>query len=204
MWGRVTEHHRFLVRLHLDHLTQLEELIARRSVRIEEALPPLGSAVERLTTIPGLNQRVAETVLVEIGPKMDQFPSAGHLVSWAGMSPGHNASAGKRRSGHPTKGNRWRKRILVQAAWAARRTKGTDLAAQYRRLAKRRGRQRALVAGGHTRLGIIYPVLKQQTTDTELGEADLDRLDGERLTRSLVKRLMSLGHKVTLEPAPTA
>lgn len=204
LWGRVTEHHRFLLRLHLDHLTQLEELIGRVSVRIEEALSPFGAAVERLTTIPGINQRVAETVLAEIGPKMEQFPSAGHLASWAGMSPGNNESAGKRRSGHTTKGNRWLKRILVQAAWAASRTKGTYLAAQYRRLAKRRGRKRALVAVGHTLLGIIYQVLKKQTTYTELGEDYLDRLDGERLTRSLVKRLMSLGHKVTLEPAPAA
>ncbi len=204
LWGRETEPHRFLLRLHLDHLTQREGLIERLSVRIEEALRPCGAAVERLRTIPGVNQRVAETALAEIGPNMDQFPSAGHVASWAGMNPGNNASAGKRRSGHTTKGNRWLKRILVQAAWAASRTKGTYLAAPYRRLAQRRGRKRAVGAVGHTLLGIIYQVLRRQTTYAEWGEDYLDRRDRERLTRHLVKRLIGLGHEVTLEPVPAA
>jgi Transposase IS116/IS110/IS902 family len=133
---------------------------------------------------------------------MEQFPSADHLASWAGMCSGNNESAGKRRSGRITKGDRWLKRILVQAAWAASHTKGTYLAAQYRRLAKRRGRKRALVAVGHTLLVIIYHVLKRGTTYAELGADLLDRLAPERLVRRLIKRLESLGHKVTLEPAP--
>ena len=202
--GRVTDHHRFLLRMHLDHITHLEELISRMSVRIEEALAPFAEAEERLQTIPGINQRVAETVLAEIGPRMEQFPSADHLASWAGMCPGNNESAGKRRSGRITKGNRWLKRILVQAAWAASHTKNTYLAAQYRRLAKRRGSKRALVALGHTLLVIIYHVLKRGTTYKELGADFLDRLEPERLTRQLVNRLQKLGHKVTLEPAPAA
>ena len=135
---------------------------------------------------------------------MEQFPSADHLASWAGMCPGNNESAGKRRSGHTTKGNRWLKRILVQAAWAASHTKGTYLAAQYHRLAKRRGCKRALVAVGHTLLGIIYHVLKRGTTYAELGADFLGRLEPARLTRQLVKRLEALGHKVTLEPCPAA
>jgi transposase len=202
--GRVTEHHRFLLRMHLDHVTHLEELIGRLGGRIEEALAPFAEAEERLQTIPGVSQRVAETVLAEVGPRMEQFPSADHLASWAGMCPGNNESAGKRRSGRTTKGNRWLKRILVQAAWAASHTKGTYLAAQYRRLAKRRGVKRALVAVGHTLLVIIYHVLKRGTTYAELGAEFLERLEPARLTRQLVKRLEALGHKVTLEPRPAA
>ncbi len=200
--GRVTDHHRFLLRTLLDHVTHLEELIGRFGVRIKEALAPFAEASGRLQTIPGVSQRVAETVLAEIGPDMTRFPTAGHLASWAGMCSGNNESAGKRRSGRTTKGDRWLKRILVQAAWAASHTKATYLAAQYRRLAKRRGRKRALVAVGHTLLVIIYHVLKRGTTYTDLGGDFLDRLEPERLTRQLVKRLQSLGHKVTLEPIP--
>lgn len=199
--GRVTDHHRFLLRLHLDQVKQLDELIGRLGTRIEESLAPFADAQDRLRTIPGVNQRVAETVLAEIGTNMEQFPSEDHLASWAGMCPGNNESAGKRRSGRITKGNRWLKRILVQAAWAASHTTGTYLAAQYRRLAKRRGRKRALVAVGHTLLVIIYHVLKRGTTYAELGADFLDRLAPERLTRQLIKRLESLRHKVTLEPA---
>ena len=202
--GRVTDHHRFLLRMHLDHVGHLEELIGRLGVRVEEALAPFAEAEERLQTIPGVSQRVAETVVAEIGTRMEQFPSADHLASWAGMCSGNNESAGKRRSGRVTKGNRWLKRILVQAAWAASHTKGTYLAAQYRRLAKRRGCKRALVAVGHTLLVIIYHMLKRGTTYAELGADFLDRLEPERLTRQLVKRLEALGHKVTLEPEHAA
>jgi len=202
--GRVTEHHRFLLRMHLDHIVHLEELIGRLSGRIEEVMAPFAEAATRLATIPGVSQRVAETVVAEIGPRMEQFPSADHLASWAGMCSGNNESAGKRRSGRITKGNRWLKRVLVQAAWAASRTKGTYLAAQYRRLVKRRGAKRALVAVGHTLLVMIYQVLKKGTVYAELGADFLERLEPERLTRQLVKRLEALGHKVTLEPCPAA
>jgi transposase len=202
--GRVTAHHRFLLRLHLDHVTQLEELIGRLGTRIEEALAPFAEVVQRLQTIPGISQRTAETVVAEVGPEAAPFPTADHLASWAGMCPGNDESAGKRRSGRSTKGNRWLKRILVQAAWAASRAKGTYLQAHYRRLAKRRGRKKALVAVGHTLLVIIYHMLKRGTTYTELGADFLDGLEPERLTRQLVHRLEKLGHKVTLEPAPAA
>jgi transposase len=202
--GRVTDHHRFLLRMHLDHVAHLEALIGRLSARIDEVLAPFAEAADRLRTIPGISERAAETVLAEIGTDMGQFPSDGHLASWAGMCPGNDESAGKRRSGRTTKGNRWLKRILVQAAWAASHTKGTYLAAQYRRLARRRGAKRALVAVGHTLLVIIYHLLKRGTTYHELGPDFLDRLEPERLTRQLVRRLESLGHKVSLEPAPAA
>jgi transposase len=194
--GRVTEHHRFQLRLLLDHVTHLEELIGRLGGRIEEVIAPFAEAVERLTTIPGVEQRAAETVIAEIGPNMEQFPTADHLASWAGMCPGNNESAGKRKSGKTTKGSRWLRQMLTQAAWAASHTKDTYLAAQYRRLAARRGKKRALVALGHTLLVIMYHLLKHRTTYQELGGDFLERLEPERLTRHLEK----LGHKVTLEP----
>jgi transposase len=202
--GRVTEHHRFLLRMHLDHVTHLEGLIGRLGARIEETLRPFGAVVQRLQTIPGVSQRTAETVVAEVGPDVKPFPTAGHLASWAGMCPGNDQSAGKRRRGRSTKGNRWLKRILVQAAWAASRAHGTYLQAQYRRLARRRGRKKALVAVGHTLLVITYHMLKRETSYGELGADFLDRLEPERLTRQLVSRLEKLGHKVTLEPAPAA
>jgi transposase len=202
--GRVTEHHRFLLRMHLDHLAHLEGLIGRLGGRVEGVLAPFAEAAERLTTVPGVSRRVAEVVLAEVGTDMGQFPSAAHLASWAGLCPGNHESAGKRKGGRTTKGDRWLRTILVQAAWAAGRTKGTYLAAHYRRLAKRRGRRRALVAVAHTLLGIIYHLLRDGTTYKELGPDYLDRQGPERLTRQLVKRLERLGHRVTLGPKPAA
>jgi len=198
--GRVTEHHRFQLRLLLDHVTHLEALIGRLGGRIEEVMAPFAEAVERLTTIPGVEQRAAETVIAEIGTDMGQFPTADHLASWAGMCPGNNESAGKRKSGRTTKGSRWLRQMLTQAAWAASHTKDTYLAAQYRRLAARRGKKRALVALGHTLLVIMYHLLKQRTTYKELGGDFLERLEPDRQTRQLVKRLEKLGHNVILQP----
>ena len=202
--GQVTEHHRFLLGMLMSHLDSLEGLIAGFSARIEAVMPPFAVAVERLTTIPGVDQRTAESLVAEIGTDMERFPTADHLASWAGMSPGNDQSAGKRRSGRTTKGDRWLRQTLTQAAWAASHTKETYLAAQYHRLAARRGKKRAIVAVGHTLLIIVYHVLKQQTTYVELGADYLDRLDPDRLTRQLVKRLEKLGHKVTLEPRQDA
>jgi transposase len=203
--GRVTEHHRFLLQLLLDELTHLEALIERLTARIEAVLSaPFQEAVKRLATIPGIDVRAAENLLAEIGADMQPFPSAGHLASWAGMCSGNQESAGKRQSGRTTKGNRWLRATLVQVAWAASHTKNTYLAAQYRRLAGRRGKKRALIAVGHTILVIIYHVLKEQTTYRELGADYLDQLQSQRLTRSLVRRLERLGHEVTLKPKEVA
>lgn len=198
--GRVTEHHRFLLQVHLDHLEQLEVLIGRLGQRIEEALAPFAEAVERLMTIPGVSQRTAEVLVAESGADMNRFPSAGHLASWAGMCPGNNESAGKRRSGKTTKGSRWLRTALVQAAWAASHTKGTALATQYRRQAARRGAKRALVALGHTLLVIMYHILKDQVPYKELGPDYRDQRESEQRTRQLVRQLERLGHKVTLAP----
>jgi transposase len=203
--GRVTDHHRFLLGLLLDELTHLEGLIERLTARITEVLPsPFAQAVERLATIPGIDVRAAENILAETGIDMDVFPTAGHLASWTGMCSGQRESAGKRQSGRTRKGNQWLRTTLVQAAWAASRTKHTYLSAQYRRLAGRRGKKRALVAVGHTILVMIYHLLRDGTTYAEAGADYFDRLDTDRLTRTLVRRLERLGHEVVLKPKEPA
>jgi transposase len=197
--GAVTEHHRFLLRMLMDQLRHLEDWIEQLGARIEEVMAPLAEEVRRLTTIPGVEARAAQNILAEIGSDMGQFPTAGHLASWAGVCPGNDESAGKRRSGQATKGNRWLRQAVVQSAWAAARSKDTYLSAHYRRLAARRGKKRAALALGHTLLVIIYHMLRDGADYADLGPDYLDRLQSERLTRSLVRRLEGLGHKVVLE-----
>ena len=202
--GRVTEHHRFLLRTLLDHVAHLETVIGQYSARIGSVLSPFEEAVDRLKTIPGVDQRAAEVIVAEIGKDMSQFPSDDHLSSWAGVCPGNDQSAGKRRSGRTTKGSRWLRTLLVQVAWAASRTKGSYFSAPYRRLAPRRGKKRALAALGHAILVIAYHLLKDGTTYQELGSDFFEKLEPERLVRYLVRRLEKLGHKVTLEPREDA
>jgi transposase len=203
--GRVTDHHRFLLRLLLDDLTAREGLIARLSERIRAVMPePMQEAMRRLVTIPGVEQRAAEAIVAETGPDLAPFASAPQLASWAGMCPGNHESAGKRKSGKTTKGNHWLREVLVQSAWPASRAKGTYLAAQFRRLAGRRGKKRAAVAVAHSLLVVIFHLLKGKATYQELGADYFDRLDQDRLTRGLVRRLEQLGLKVTLEPAAAA
>ena len=165
--GQVTEHHRFLLRALMDQIGQVEALIARFTARIEDQMLPFDAAAERLRTIPGVGPQAAEVIVSEIGTDMERFPTADHLSSWAGMCPGNNISAGKRRSGKTTQGSRWLRAVLVQVAWAASHTKGTRLGVQYRRWAKRLGQKRALVALGHRILVIIHKLLKDQTVYIE-------------------------------------
>jgi transposase len=197
--GKLTEHHRFQLRLLMDQLDGLELLIAKVSARIE-TMAPFEQEVERLTTIPGLDRRTAENVIAEIGADMEQFPSSGHLAAWAGICPGNNQSGGNSRSGRIGKGSRWLRQTLTQAAWAASHTKSTYFSSFYRRLAGRRGKKRALVALAHTILVVVYHVIKEKAPSIELGANYLDQLEPEWLTRYWVKRLERLGHKVTLEP----
>jgi transposase len=202
--GHLTEHHRFMLRQLMDHLAYLDRQIAAFEQRIEELMRPFQEAIERLMTIPGVGLRTAQNVLAEIGTDMSRFPTDQHLASWAAMCPGNRESAGKRQSGHTNHGNRWLRTALVQAAWAASHSKNTYLSAQYRRLAGRRGKKRAIVAVGHTMLVMMYHMLKDGVDYHELGHDYLDKLQPQRLTRYLVKRLESLGHEVILRPVDRA
>jgi transposase len=199
--GQVRPHHQFMLDQLLDHLAHLEEQIERFNMRIEEALRPFldNGTFQRLDAIPGVNRTTIENVLAEIGVDMEQFPTADHLCSWAGMCPGNEESAGKRKRSRTTHGNVWLRRALGEAAWAAQRAKDTYMQAQFRRMSGRRGRKRALVAVGHTLLTVIYHLLKHADLEyRELGGNYFDMLDPIRLRRHLVKRLESLGYDVTL------
>ena len=202
--GRVTEHHRFVLKLFLDEVEMVEAWVRRLEERIEAVLSPFAEAVQRWATIPGVDRRTAQAVAAEIGTDMSRFPTEGHLSAWAGMCPGNDESAGRRRSGKTPRGSPWLKRALVQAAWAASHTKDTYLSAFYRRLAARRGRKRALVGLGHAILVIMYHMQRTGTDYADLGGDYFERRDQDRLTRRLVRRLESLGLKVTLEPTPQA
>jgi transposase len=161
--GLVSDHHRFLLRTLLRQIEQLEGLTAEYTARIEAVMVPLAEAAARLESIPGLGSRAAEVIVAEIGTDMTAFPSAGHLASWAGLCPGNNESAGKRRTGKTTKGSQWLRTVLVQVAWSASHTKETIFSATYRRWAKRMGKKKALVALGHKILVVIYKLLKDKT-----------------------------------------
>lgn len=202
--GHLTEHHRFMLAQLMDHLDYLDRQITAFEERIEELMRPFAEQIQRLETIPGVGVRTAQNVLAEIGTDMSRFPTAQHLASWAAMCPGNRESAGKRQSGHTNHGNPWLRTTLAQAAWAASHSKSTYLSAQYRRLAGRRGKKRAIVAVGHTMLVMIYHMLKQGVDYQELGSDYLDKLQSHRLTHYLVKRFRSLGHEVTLTPLDQA
>ena len=194
-------HQRFLVAQQLAHIDFLDETIARVSGEIAERVRPDEEAIARLDTIPGVGRSVAETLVAEIGTDLTRFPTAKHLASWAGLCPGNHESAGKRRSGKTRKGSPWLRACLVQAAHAAARTKGTYLAAQYRRLAARRGKARAAVAVAHSILIIAYHLLTEGTVYRDLGGNYFDERDRQAVERRLVHRLESLGYTVSLQPA---
>jgi transposase len=158
--GRMTDHHRWMLRVRWEQLEVLEAQIAKLDAQIHEQVRTYEDAIALCTTIPGIGAVAAANLIAEIGVQMDQFPSAQHLASWAGVCPGNHESAGKRLSGTPRKGNTWWRRSLCQAAWAASHTKATYLAARFRRLAARKGKKRALVAVGHSILVSVYHMLK--------------------------------------------
>lgn len=197
--GGVNEHHRFMLKVLLDHLTALEALITRMETRLDQVLAPFSAQIQRLDQIPGIDLRSAQSLIAETGGDMRAFPSAAQLCSWAGMCPGNHESAGKRKKGTTRPGNRWLRATLTQCAWAASHTKNTYLSAQYRRLAARRGRKRALIAVGRSILTILYEMTTHDTTFRDLGGDWFDRQQPQRLQRYYTKRLEALGYKVTLE-----
>ncbi|GGJ05146.1 IS110 family transposase [Alicyclobacillus cellulosilyticus] len=198
--GVMGDHQRLMLREQLQHIEELDRRIERLTKEIGERMRPFEDALERLDTIPGVGRRIAEVIVAETGADMSQFPTAGHLASWAGMCPGNHESAGKRKSGRTRKGNVTLRRALVEAAQAAGRTRDTYLSAQFKRLAHRRGSKRAAVAVGHTILIIAYHLLKRQTTYQELGPLYFEEKQRETAVRNSVKRLERLGYQVILEP----
>lgn len=199
--GGVGSHQRFLLARQLAHIDFLDAAIAEVSAEIAARLGPCETELERLATIPGVGRRTAEVLLAEIGTDMSRFPTPAHLASWAGMCPGNNESAGKRRSGKTRKGSPWLRSTLIEAARAAGRSKGTYLAAQYHRLAARRGTKRAAVAVGHTILIIVYRLLSEDDVYHDLGDRYFDERDRHAVERRLVARLEAFGYKVSLDPA---
>ena len=167
--GRVTDHHRFLLGMLLEQAEHLEGQVARFAARIAALMAPFAADAARIQKAPGIGSQAAEVVVAEVGTDMAQFPSSGHLSSWAGLCPGNHESAGKRHGGRTTKGSQWLRTALVQAAWAASHTKGTAFAAAYRRWVKRLGKKKALVALAHKILTVIYTLLKTQTEYREPG-----------------------------------
>ncbi|MBA3702769.1 MAG: IS110 family transposase [Rubrobacteraceae bacterium] len=199
--GRFSSHHALMVGKMLAHIDYLDESIAELSTEVERVIAPFSYEVELLDTIPGVNRKLAETIIAEIGVQMSQFPTHRHLASWAGMCPGNDESAGKRRSGKTRKGSKWLRSALVEAAHAASRSKGTHLSAQYARLRGRRGPKKAAVAVGHSILVIAYHILEREVPYEELGEDHFDqRRSNEAYTKRLVRQLERLGHQVALEP----
>ncbi len=198
--GRFDRQHGLVVSAILAHLDFLDEQIERLSEMIEEQLRPFAAAVQLLCTIPGIEQRTAETIIAEIGTDMRQFPSDRHLASWAGQCPGNDQSAGKRRSGRTRKGSKWLNDALKEAALAATRTNGSYLQAQYQRLRPRLGHGKALGAVKHSIIVACWHMLTTGELYREAGGDYFQHRDPERTTRRLVKQLEALGHHVTLEP----
>jgi len=202
--GHVTDHHRFMLSQLIDQLDYLDRQIDLFSQRIEEVSRPFAAAIEEVMRLPGFKRGGSENVIAEIGCNMDQFPSADHLNSWAGICSGNNRSADKNKGGKTTKGSKWLRATLAQAAWAASNTKNSYFYAQYRRLAGRRGKKRAVIAVAHSLLTVIYHVLKNHVEYKDLGRDYFDKLNSKRLVPYLVKRLKNMGYEVSLAPLQSA
>lgn len=199
--GLMGSHQRMMLDSYLRHLGFLEREIERMSEEVEERTRPFEEAIERIDEIPGMGRRGAEQVLAEIGTDMNRFPTSRHLASWAGMCPGNNESAGKRIGGRTRRANPWLKSALVEAAWASVKTRDTYLSAQYRRIAARRGKKRAIIAVAHSILVIIYHMLRDGTRHSDLGGQYFEERNHQTIVRYTVRRLNRLGYEVTLAAA---
>jgi transposase len=199
--GRITAHHRFLLQEHLATVDHLERTVDRFEAQIEAALRPFRDAVERLVTIPGVSQTVAQVIVAEIGVDMGRFPTAGHLLSWAGLCPGLNESAGKVMSRRLRKGDPWLKPVLVQCAWAGARKKDSYLQAQFLRLRARRGPKRAVVAVAASILTAAYHLLRDRTSYRDLGANYFLRVDQDRKAQRLARQIRQLGYEVEIRKA---
>jgi len=198
--GRVTKHHRFLLRLHLNQIDALDAAIATIDQQVQAGIAPFRCAVELVTSIPGVSDIGAQVIVSEIGTDMSRFPSESHLISWAGMCPRNDESASKRRSNRVRKGAPWLKTTLVQCAWAAVRKKDSYLKAQFLRLKARRGPKKAIMAVAASILTAIYHMLKDGTLYQDLGSNHFQTRSKGQQTKRLVKRLADLGYDVALTP----
>jgi len=200
--GRFNDHHAVLVRELLAHLDYLDAAIARLDARVDELMGPFVAARDRLMTIPGIKKRTAEIVIAEIGVDMGRFPTPAQLASWAGVCPGNNESAGKRRHGRTRHGDPWLASALIEAAWGAARTRGTSMQVRFWRIAKRRGTEKAAMAVAHHLLIVVWHLLADEITYQEMGPDYTTRFDDPgRRQRQLVHQLEQLGLKVTVQPA---
>lgn len=201
--GRVTERHRFLLRLHLRQIDGLEAAIAEIDAEVDRELAPFRQAVQQLRTIPGVSDLTAQVIVSEIGLDMARFPTAGHLISWAGLCPRNDESAGKRRSNRLRKGAPWLKTTLVQCAWAASRKKGSYLQAQFQRLRHRRGPKKAICAVAASILIAVYHMLRDGTFYRDLGGAYfLRQTTPEDQANRLARQIAKLGFTCSLTPMP--
>lgn len=197
--GLIGPHQRLMLKTQLRHVDELDMLIEQLDTEIKRRMLPFEEDLERLDTIPGVARRTAEQIVAEAGTDMSRYPSAAHLCSWAGLAPGNNESAGKRKSGRTTKGNPTLRRALVEAARAAARTKNTYLSSLYHRIAARRGANRAAVAVAHRIMIIVYHLLKEKQAYNELGPHYYEERRREQVTKQAIRKLQSLGYNVTLE-----
>lgn len=197
--GRITRHHRFLLKLHIGQVDAVDKALKQVDEQIGEGLAPFAQRAQLLVTIPGVGELVAQVLVAEIGVDMSRFQTAGHLVSWAGMCPRMEQSAGKRKSTRLRKGAPWLKTVLVQAAWAAARAKGTYLRAQFLRLKSRRGPKKAILAVAASILTAAYHMLKNGVEYKDLGADYFDRKDKSKTVMRLIKRIEDLGVRVRLD-----
>ncbi len=202
--GKITDHHRFMLRQWLDMLDLVDRKIALLEQQIVEHSRPFEAMIHTWMQVPGLRRINAFSLLAEIGADMSQFPSAAHLASWAAVCPGNRESAGKQSSGKIRSGNPWLRRTLCEAAWAASRTKNSYFRALYQRLARVRGKNRALIAVAHSLLVTVYSFTVASQPYQDLGLDYFNRLHKHHLEKTLIKRLEKLGHRVILEPRGNA